>query len=109
MREAVLSNTYTHRKPAAAATTRKNYEKRWTLILSFSVLTAFALAGAGFIISGLAYLDLIEHARTFSRCSAILLVASAPLFALSAHCLDKIRFEKKRLKKIVYSRKFNKI
>ena len=107
MREAVLSSKH-QQENSKDVTKRKNYAKRWKYVLVISISIALLFSGTGLIISGFAYLGLIEHARVLSRIGTIMIVVSAPLFILSAHCLDEIRFEEKRSKKTGYSKDFDK-
>lgn len=102
MREAVLSSTHIQENPAETIK-QKNYENRWKLVLIVSISVALLFVGAGLVISGFAYLGLVEHAKVLSRIGTIMIVVSAPLFILSAHCLDEIKFEEKRSKKLSYS------
>ncbi len=105
MRETVLSSTY-FQESAEAAAQRKNRASRWQFILIISVSIALLFIVGGLFISGLAYLGLVEHAKIMSRIGTLMIVISAPLFILSAHCLDEIRFEKKRIKKNSYFKNF---
>lgn len=98
MREAVLPLTYIQEN-SEDSIRRKNRTNRWHFVLIISVSIALLFSVAGLFISGLAYLGLVEHARILSRIGTIVIVVSAPLFILSAHCLDEIRFETKRAKK----------
>lgn len=101
MREAVLPTAYI-REYSEDARKRKTRTNRWQFVLIISVSIALLFAVAGLFISGLAYLGLVEHARILSRIGTIMIVVSAPLFILAAHCLDEIRFETKREKKERY-------
>ncbi|MEO6589711.1 MAG: hypothetical protein ABIP06_10435 [Pyrinomonadaceae bacterium] len=105
MREAVLSSTNVQENPAEKIV-QKNNINRWKLVLITSIIIALLFAGAGLIISGLAYLDLVEHAKVLSRLGTIMIVVSAPLFVLAAHSLDEMRFEEKSLKRSRYSGNF---
>ena len=98
MREVLLSSTY-FREDSKEEINQKDFANRWKYVLVFSISAALLFAGTGLIISGLAYFGLIEHARLLSRIGTILIVVSAPLFILAAHCLDEIKFEERRKRK----------
>ena len=101
MREAVLASDYL-KENSKDKSNRKNQANRWKYILVISIAIASLFLGAGLIISGLAYIGLVEHSKVLSRIGTIMIVVSAPLFVLSAHCLDEMRFEDKRTKRVLY-------
>ena len=98
MREVLLSATH-FRENTKEKIEQKDFTNRWKYVLVFSISTALLFAGAGLLFSGLAYFGLIEHAKIMSRIGTILIVVSAPLFILAAHCLDEIKFEDRRKRK----------
>lgn len=63
---------------------------KWTLISSISLATILLITGL--IISGLAY---IEHAELLNKIGTLLVIFAAPLYFLTAHCLDKLDLRKK--------------
>lgn len=107
MREAVLESAYI-RENSEDAHRRKARANRWQFVLIISISIGLLFSVAGLFISGLAYLGLVEHAKLLSRIGTIMIVVSAPLFILSAHCLDEIRFETKSEKKERYFGEFGK-
>ncbi len=95
MGEVILSSTYTQEN-SNQTIKRKDYTNRWKYVLVISISIALLFSGTGLVVSGLAYLGLIEHAKVVSRIGTIMIIVSAPLFILAAHCLDEIRFEERR-------------
>jgi hypothetical protein len=95
MREILLSSAH-FREDSNEKIKQKDYTNRWKYVLIFSISSALLFGGTGLIISGLAYFGLIEHAKIMSRIGTILIVVSAPLFILAAHCLDEMKFEERR-------------
>ena len=87
---------------AAEISRKKVRAKRWQLVLIISILIALLFSAAGLVASGLAYFGLVEQAKFISRVGTIMIVVSAPLFTLAAHCLDEMRFEEKSDKKEKY-------